>query len=143
MTGTAVPALPAERPHISRALAVLLGAALGGRLAAWALLTADPARFLFPDSASYLDSARALLHGGFATSAAPGAPPQTVRTPGYPLFAAAVFALFGERPAAVVAVQAVLSVVTIALAYAIARTLWDARAGLLAAALLAVDLGSF
>jgi 4-amino-4-deoxy-L-arabinose transferase-like glycosyltransferase len=98
--------------------------------------------FFDNDTASYAASARALLQTG-AFSVSPADPqPQTVRTPGYPLFLAAVFALFGENWVAVLAIQSFVSVGTIYLVYCLGARLWDERAGLLAALFLALDLNS-
>ncbi|HYJ80695.1 MAG TPA: glycosyltransferase family 39 protein [Longimicrobiaceae bacterium] len=124
-------------------LAVILLAALAAKLALWALyLAADPSAFLQPDSASYHESARSLLASGtFAVS--PDDPtPQTVRTPGYPAFLAAVYALAGEEPAAAILVQLLLGVATVAVAYLLVRRLAGPRVGLLAAALMALDVPS-
>jgi 4-amino-4-deoxy-L-arabinose transferase-like glycosyltransferase len=125
-------------------LAVLL-ASLAVRLALWAryVAAADPAALLGGDSGEYHDSARALLETG-TFSVSPQLPlvPQIFRTPGYPSFLAAVYALAGERPAAALLVQLVLGVATIALVYLLVRERWGARVALLAAVLLALDAGS-
>jgi hypothetical protein len=124
--------------------AVLLGS-LAVKLALWAryVATADPASLLRADAGEYHDSARALLETGtFSVSPALPLLPQTFRTPGYPSFLAAIYALVGERPAAALLVQLVLSVVTLGVVYLLARELWGERVALLATALLAVDVGS-
>ena len=126
-------------------LALVLLASLAVKLALWAryLAAADPAALLRGDAGEYHDSARALLETGtFAVSPALPLLPQTFRTPGYPSFLAAVYALFGERPAAALLVQLPLSAATIALVYLLARGLWGARVALLASVLLALDVGS-
>jgi hypothetical protein len=126
-------------------IALVLLASLAVKLALWAwfVASADPAALLKDDAASYHDSARALLETGtFSVSPHPPLYPQVYRTPGYPSFLAAVYAVAGERPAAAVLVQLFLSVATIALAYLLARGLWGARVALLAAALLALDVSS-
>ncbi len=125
-------------------MAILAGSLLL-KLAAWGVvLSGDPGRFLMSDSPGYHDPARALLHTGtYAVSPDVPGVPETIRTPGYPLFLAGVYALFGEHYAAAIAAQILLSLATIALVYAMAARLWDARVGLLAALLLALDVASF
>jgi 4-amino-4-deoxy-L-arabinose transferase-like glycosyltransferase len=126
-------------------LAVLLLGSLAVKLALWAryVVGADPAVLLKDDAGSYHDSARALLETGtFSISPLPPLLPQTLRTPGYPSFLAAVYAVFGERPAAALLVQILLSVATLALVYVLVRALWGGRVALLAAALLALDVPS-
>jgi 4-amino-4-deoxy-L-arabinose transferase-like glycosyltransferase len=115
------------------------------KLAIWGFVAASsPDRFSRADSASYHDSARALLsHGRFAISPEEPDRPQAWRTPGYPLLLAAVYALTGERPAAAVAAQIPIGLATIAVAALIATSRWSSsRVGLLAAVLLALDLNS-
>lgn len=74
-------------------LGFALAAAAGIVLSALALFAAtrDPERLLRPDSSGYLEPARALAAGqGY---------PTTVRPPGYPLLAAAIFAMGGDEAA--------------------------------------------
>jgi hypothetical protein len=116
---------------------------LKGAIWGW-VAASSPDRFLRADSASYHDSARALLlHRRYATSPEEPDRPQTWRTPGYPLLLAAVYALAGERPAAGVAAQIPISLATIALVAFIATSRWSSyRVGLLAALFIALDLNS-
>jgi hypothetical protein len=58
----------------------------------------DPFRVMHPDSVSYENTARALLHNGrFAVSPEEPKEPQIMRAPGYPAFIALVYALYGEK----------------------------------------------
>jgi len=139
------PAPPRRRWILPPELIAVLLASLAVRLALWAryVAAADPATLLHGDSNEYHDSARALLETGtFAVSPHLPFEPQTFRTPGYPSFLAAVYAVAGERPAAALLVQLVLGVATIALVYLLVRERWGARVALVAAALLALDVGS-
>ena len=104
----------------------------------------DPSRMMFRDSPSYVNSARALAAAGtFAVSPERPDIPQIVRTPGYPLFLAACFACFGERFPPVVFAQIAFSLGAVAAAYLLGARLWNRRIGLVAAALLSLDVPSF
>ncbi|HEY8490452.1 MAG TPA: glycosyltransferase family 39 protein [Dehalococcoidia bacterium] len=61
--------------------------------------------------------------------------------PGYPLFLAAVYRVLGHHLTAVELIQAALGTASVALLYGLARQAFGARAGLAAAALLAVAPG--
>lgn len=114
------------------------------KLTVWAILLPTPDRFENLDSALYDSSARSLLHlGAFTPSPELPGIAETRRTPGYPLFLAGSYALFGEHYAPVLFVQILISVATIALVYWLARRLWDTRVAALAAVLLLLDIPSF
>ena len=89
------------------------------------------------DAPSYLAPARMLaeharfenLHGN----------EEYLRTPGYPLFIAAVYRVFGERNTAVLLVQVLLSACTVYLAYLLASRMWSSTVGLVAAVLTLVE----
>lgn len=84
------------------------------------------------DAGQYEELARCLLDtGSFCDEA--------LRTPGYPLFIAAVYALFGIRPWAVLLSQIGIAVASAAMVYALGHQLHSARVGLLAAGLWAFD----
>ena len=103
----------------------------------------DPSRMFFRDSPSYVNSARSLAtNGTFAVSPERPDIPQIVRTPGYPLFLAACFACFGERFPPVVFAQIAFSLGAVAAAYLLGARLWNRRVGLVAAALLSLDVPS-
>lgn len=120
-------------------LALLLGAALLVRLlAVFVTHSNHPQWALNGDSDSYIGAARSLLDGHLTIR--PGSDtPLLFRTPGYPAFIAAVFAVFGERLVPVLVLQALLSVGTVFLAYLIASRVWDDTVGLVAATILAFD----
>ena len=65
--------------------------------------------------------------------------PEADRLPGYPAFLAAVFTVFGDDVLPASIIQALLSVVTVFLAFAIARRTWGVTVGLVAAALVGFD----
>lgn len=122
--------------------AAVMGLALALRVAAFAAATtADPSAVMTPDSYDYDRLARTLLHQGrFADG--PEGPPQTRRTPGYPLLVAAVYAAAGEDPWRVVWVGIALSVLTVGLTMSVARRLWGLGPSAVAGLLLALDLPS-
>ncbi len=64
--------------------------------------------------------------------------PHFFRTPGYPLFLAAVYALFGHAPKAVYAIHIVLHLLTVVLIFVLARRCFNERVASLASLLVAV-----
>ena len=93
--------------------ALLLGAALGLRLAAaawWEARLPSHLRFGFGDSESYWALARTIAHDQPYRFGEAG--PQVFRTPGYPLFIAFVVREVGEDLAALVLAQHLLGVIT-------------------------------
>jgi 4-amino-4-deoxy-L-arabinose transferase-like glycosyltransferase len=109
-----------------------------------AALAVDGEGITDSDSISYHEPARALLHlGRFASSPDWPEIAETYRTPGYPLFLAAVYALFGEGYPQVIPVQIGISLGTMLLIYWIGRTLWSANVALLAVLIFAFDVASF
>jgi 4-amino-4-deoxy-L-arabinose transferase-like glycosyltransferase len=128
-----------------RPLPVILVLSLAAKLLIWhGVASGEPMRFLGPDSGSYLASARALVEtGSFAVSPEHPDVPQTMRTPGYPLFLAAAYRMFGGEAEAAVALQILLSLATIALTWRLGAALWDEKTANRAAALLALDVVSF
>ena len=106
--------------------------------------TAAPSGIFSPDSASYLDSARAIVSTGrFAVSPEQPDAAQIMRTPGYPLFLAFFFLLFGENYFPIIFAQIVLSLGTVLAIYLLAARLWMRDVGLLAALFLSLDLSSW
>ena len=91
--------------------------------------------FYFPDSFTYLEPAKSLLHGlGFVS----GTPSEieTIRTPGYPL----LLALFGARTIPVIVLQHLISVaVAVAIYLLVERRVRSRFAALTAAILFAID----
>lgn len=103
-----------------------------------------PGRLVRPDTPGYVQPARALLAGhGFAERPSRPGDPETVRTPGYPLFLATVIGLGGSVPVGVGLAQALLAGGTLLLVFGIGRAVGDVETGLLAAVLYAADLVVF
>jgi dolichol-phosphate mannosyltransferase len=123
------------------ALILALGAAL--RLAVFAaLLARDATLFASPDTDLYWLLGRNLAeHGVFQRSPEPGAEAETFRTPGYPVFLALCFKLFGERAAPVVLLQIVMGLMTIWIAARLVGRAVHPYAGGAAALLLALGPG--
>jgi 4-amino-4-deoxy-L-arabinose transferase-like glycosyltransferase len=124
-------------------LAVLL-IAFALRLLVFRAISAYPERFLQPDSDGYHKLAVNLLQSGCF-----GAPvehggwmPEIRRTPGYPAFVAACYAVFGQVPTRTILVQVLISTLTVALAYRLGRLWGDTRTGLLVAVLVSIEVGS-
>ncbi len=126
-------------PH-GRALVLVLGLGLALRLALAAYVAPYPERYVQADAIGYHQLAQNLLQGhGFSRDLAPPYRPDNFRTPIYPLTLAAVYRLFNRGPAAMLFLQALMGTLTVLLVYLMARSLMDPRAGLLAAALLALS----
>jgi len=90
------------------------------------------------DAADYDRLARQLVSGvGYL---APDGSPTAWRPPGYPVFLAGVYALFGPDPGAARWIQAVVDVGSVGLVFILGRRLFGRRAGLLAGLLAAVNL---
>jgi len=96
--------------------------------------------FIAGDSLLYADLARNMLqHHTFGFTEAHGIRPTLIRLPGYPLFLAACFAVFGiGNFIAVLWVQALLSLVECCLLASLAARLMGKRIGLIALGLAAV-----
>ena len=96
-----------------------LGVALGLRVVAGLVVTAYAARVgkpcVFGDTTIYVALARTINAGTTYEVSQWGVPHFALRTPGYPAFLAACFAIFGPSLLAVRLVQAVLGVVAVAL----------------------------
>ena len=96
------------------------------------------------DTASYEKPARALVETGrFAAGPDQVFEPETLRTPGYPLFLAGVYGLFGARRDIVVVMQVWLSSCTVLLLYGLGTRLSTPGAALAAAAFLVLGPLSF
>ena len=127
-----------------RVLLCLVGLSLVLKFVAFALVwRADPTRVLTGDTASYENPARALVATGRFATGPDAAEPETLRTPGYPLFIAAHYSVFGERRDLVVMTQMLLSTCTVLLIYSLGRKLSTQRAALAAAAIFILDPLSF
>jgi 4-amino-4-deoxy-L-arabinose transferase-like glycosyltransferase len=131
-----------KRPAAFLMIVVLL-AALGARLAAacwWDARTAG--KFFFGDSESYWILGRAIAHGGPYEYGSPDA--RVFRAPGYPLVLSPLFALGGGNPPILWArlLGAVLGTAAVGGVGWIATRLFGIRAGLVAAAIAAVEPGA-
>lgn len=98
--------------------------------------------FSFPDSAHYLVPAKSLLAQGALLEAYTQAP-LTFRTPGYPVFLAGIFLVFGESAWAVGAMQILLSVLLIPLTYCSALQFLPRSGARAASFLCAISTGLF
>ncbi len=108
MTETNLPRAPAPPADTlcGRDLATIFSCALIVRLINVALLSGDPANFLFEDSVVYLNEAEGWLRsGGYNLLREEGFVPETERVPIYSLFLAAIFSLFGHSHVVVAIVQ--------------------------------------
>ncbi|MBI4384818.1 MAG: glycosyltransferase family 39 protein [Nitrospinae bacterium] len=113
------------------------------RLAAWSALQDDPRGLLENDSISYIAPARALVETGRYFKGPEDKTPETYRSPGYPLFLALNFSLFGQDVKWVPLSQIVLFLGTLWLTCLLGNKLFGERAAWTAAALLALDPPSF
>jgi len=123
-------------------LFALLFALVLGFFAALAIERAGPERRFAPDSPGYVGPARALLAlGRFSESPDRPDQPEVLRTPGYPVFLAAVWSVIGVSPLAAALAQVGFGLLTIALAARLSRQLGGSAA--VTAWLLALDATLF
>ncbi len=101
----------------------------------------NPDAMWAPDTiASYQKVAMNLLQNhNFSSSDSEPFEPDVRITPGYPLMMAMVYFIFGIRPAFVVIPQIILSVIMVFIVYKLGVVLYNQRAGLLSAFLLAIE----
>ncbi|MGD8561510.1 MAG: glycosyltransferase family 39 protein [Desulfarculaceae bacterium] len=105
---------------------------------------ADPQRVIALDTASYENPALALMQTGrFAMAPDRLQEPEIVRTPGYPLFMAAVYTVLGKNHLLLALAQVLLSLLTMVVCFWLAKRLWGANAAALAVIFLALDSTSF
>jgi len=108
-----------------------------------AIVSRHPERLIHRDTGSYLRPARNLLAGhGFSQQETPPFTPDLRRTPGYPLFIALIYSVFGERPLFVAGGQVLVSTVTAGLAYLLGTQLLSEREASLGGLLLALSPGA-
>lgn len=130
-------------PTRVRWVLVIFAVSLSIRLALLCVVSPHPQRIFTPDSGGYERLAVNLLAGhGFSTSAEAPFLPDSVRTPVYPVFVAAVYAACGAKPLWVAVAQAALSALTCVLTYGLGQELLADRQALLGGLLLAGSLGS-
>jgi 4-amino-4-deoxy-L-arabinose transferase-like glycosyltransferase len=127
----------------ARHVVLVLGACLVLRLAFFAVVqpwrpSVERRVVLHHDALEYHELAVTVLTSGrFAYG--PAAPPSAFRTPGYPLFVAGAYALFGHEPWAVLLVQAFLDTFTCLLLMSALTRLLGTRIGLIGGGFYAVD----
>ena len=121
-------------------LLVLAGAAVL-RISVYLAAVRAPQRFWSMDDREYL-LITTHLHAAYLDSAGRIFDLGLRRPPGYPLFLRGIFDVFGHHYAAVVGVQIVLSVATVAVAFWLAGLVLPQRLALVAAAALALDPAS-
>ncbi len=121
----------------------LVGLAFLLRLVVAIPALSDPqARLMFPDSAGYIEPARALVADG-AYNTAPGSGlAATSRPPGYSLFLAGLFTLWGENHLLNVLVFCLLSALMVVPIFCVGLHWGGKGTGILAALLLTVNITS-
>jgi 4-amino-4-deoxy-L-arabinose transferase-like glycosyltransferase len=129
--------------HSPRLILGILALSLLLKLAIWShvVFFGDPTvDFGMMDTRGYHEPALSLVQSGrLDTFLDPPGMPMTYRTPGYPVFLAAIYAVFGANWAVVTLIQAILATITVYLTWRLARKFWGDRVALVAAALVAVD----
>ena len=127
-------------------LSALILIVLSVRLAIFGIVyTTGQPHIQTADSPAYIESAKSILELGRFTSAPDKLDqPEVIRTPGYPLLIALVFALLGKNLTWVIIAQILISGFTILLTYQLAFQLTHSGwAAFLASLALALDIHSF
>lgn len=124
---------------------LVVGATVFLRLASLAWIASrEPENLREHDSFKYERPALALLEiGRFSCDPARPAEPEVVRTPGYPVFIAAVYAVVGRNAVAVIVAQILLSAGTLLITWRLAARRFDEAVAAGAVAVAAVDPISF
>jgi hypothetical protein len=140
------PSSSASLRNGNRSLAIILGVALLGRLVVLVDVAAHrPNNWLFSHPYEMGLLATSLLHGhGFSSPFGIPTGPTALVAPGYPTLIAALFLVFGTdtfaSEIAIIALQILVSLVTIWLMMRIARQVLDDRTAILAGAFWALSL---
>jgi 4-amino-4-deoxy-L-arabinose transferase-like glycosyltransferase len=121
---------------------IFLGVVLVSRLIIWTLIPEHPQSFLEIDSPSYTDPAEALIADGSYNTEPGSETPETLRPPGYPVWLALIFLLFGKSAQAVVFSQVFLFLGTLVLTYVLTEKMFGSRPAWAAVILLALDPSS-
>lgn len=104
----------------------------------------DPELLLTLDAEGYIRLAKTIIETGtFSISPELLGVPETIRTPGYPLFVALGYSLFGYSNVGVILLQILISLLTIFFAFKIALSLANKSIGVITAGLMALDVLSF
>ena len=119
---------------------VLLLAFLVIKLTLASLIFQQPQNAFLPDSVGYEDLALNIQSGRFDV---PGNPALgTIRTPGYPMLIAAIYAVVGRVPGWVTLIQLMLDGLTMLLVWQIGRQLFYETVGLMGAFIAALSLNA-
>ena len=121
---------------------IFLGVVLISRLIIWTLIPEHPQSFLEVDSPSYTDPAEALIADGRYHTEPGSETPETLRPPGYPVWLALIFLMFGQSSQAVVFFQMLLFLGTLFLTFALTEKMFGTRPAWAAVILLALDPSS-
>ena len=121
---------------------IFLGIVLISRLVVWAVIQENPQSFLEVDSPSYTDPAEALITDGRYDTEPGSDTPETLRPPGYPVWLALVFLLFGKSTQAVVFSHVFLFLGTLVLTFNLTEKMFGSRSAWVAVILLALDPSS-
>ena len=124
-------------------LLVILALAAVLRLLLFVAIYPDQMKlFLRSDSRDYDGLAVNLArYRVFSRSGAAPFEPHVFMTPGYPLFLAFVYAVFGHKPLIALLFQILLDLISLLIVYKIGEILFTRVVGLISAGLLAVDVG--
>jgi 4-amino-4-deoxy-L-arabinose transferase-like glycosyltransferase len=131
----------AQRSAKRRHVLLILGISLAVKAALFvSIMRYHPGGIWEVDSHDYHQLAVNLVtRGEFSRSSAAPYEAEVMRTPGYPLFLAAIYRVVGIHPLRVIPFQIVLSLATLYVTFRIAEGLFGERAGAWAAGLLAAD----
>lgn len=91
-------------------------------------LDIDNSRFFASDSYQYIESAKTIIQfGTFSHSLEQPEIPELIRTPGYPIFIAAIFSIFGQNVKILILFQIILSIFSILIFYKILIELFHSQ----------------
>ncbi len=115
--------------------AILLACVLGRGAYVVHVAHSDPSSTSSGDTKSYVRPALALVDEGHFNHTVGQSEPEFIRTPGYPLFIAGSYKVFGVDLTALLLMQVVASACSLLLVYLLAARMWSAWIGLIGAAL--------
>ncbi len=121
---------------------ILISIGILSRMGLWMITSETPSLLIQGDGISYELIARNVLEGhGFSLSTEFPYSPDRLRTPGYTLFIAGIYSIVGYRPEIVTFIQNILNLITLYIAYRLAVQLFGLKEALVAAVLMALDIG--